>query len=644
MITLGIDIETRSRVSLKKTGRFPYTACPDFRILLLSYSLDSAPVRCVDLAQGEEMPDEFEEALYDKDVLKTAFNAPFEIAGLNAHYVDQMKVEEWECTMIRCAMLGYPMKLETVGKAMGLEHGKDKAGNALIKLFTVPGKDGRFNTPAMYPIHWKSFKAYNIRDVEVEQAIFKNLTFYKTPAKERKIWVLDQKINNVGILLDVPLIHKAIALNKQNVITLMGEAVGLTRIANPNSVPQLIAWLKEEMDEEVANLQKENVKSMLKTDISPAAIRMLEIRQELSKTSIKKYQAMLDCMGADNRARGLFQLCGAGKTWRWASRLIQVHNLTHTRLNPLDVARRWLGENRIEGLELMYGRISYVLSNLIRTMIIAPPGKQFLISDLSAIEARVLSWFAGEEWRLQVFRGDGKIYEASGARMFKIPIEQVIGDTRFKSKTAELALGFQGGVGAIIRMEDMGLKTGLLPEERKPLVDLWRSENRKIVAFWYAVEEAAITAVQNPGSTVKLPHLEFGVRHNTLFIKLPSGRHLSYVAPYMKPGMFGKECIGYMGIHQKTSQWAKLDTYGGKLVENIVQGTSRDILAEKMLMLDEAEFEQVLHVHDETVMEIWETDKIAFGVCDMIMAKDIDWAPGLPLAAKSLLSPYYLKD
>lgn len=624
---------------------YPYTASPDFRIVLLSYSLDKAPIRCIDLLNGEEMPLEFEQALWEDEVKKTAFNAPFEIASLNEHYEDQQSIWQWECTMVKCAMLGYPQKLETASKALKIEHGKDKAGTALIKFFTVPNKEGRFNDPRQYPDKWEAFKRYNIQDVFVEQNIAELLSYYKMSAKERRIWYLDQKINRVGVKIDMQLVDQALTLNSKNVDTLMEEARQISGLANPNSNKQLMAWLNEETpldQEEIKSVTKDKVKELLGIGQDANVTRMLEIRQELSKSSIKKYRAMKDCVGEDGRARALYQFCGAGKTWRWAGRLFQIHNLTHTKLKPLDMARQLLVKGDQESLEMLYGDISMVLSNLIRTAIIPSKDKQFLISDFSAIEARVTAWFAQEEWRLEIFRTHGKIYEASAAQMFHINIDDVTPEQRSVGKVGELALGYQGSVGAMAKMD---YKNEIDPDEYKGIVDLWRATSPKIVQLWYDIDRAAIQAVNNPGSRMVLRNLEFKVTHDTLFIKLPSGRILAYVQPRMKPGKFDKDVIWYKSLHQKTMQWTDVDTYGGKLLENIVQATSRDLLAEKMLELDENFESVVLHVHDEAGMEVgFDQMEDDLFICNSIMTSPVDWAPGLPLACKSFFSPYYIKD
>lgn len=647
MTELGIDIETYSSVSLKTQGVHKYVASDDFEILLLAYSLDHQEVECIDIASGEEVPVWLINALTDPNVLKTAHNAKFEIACLNWWWDLKMDVSQWDCTMIKSAMLGYPLSLDQVAKAMGLTEQKDREGKALIRYFTVPNKGVR-KLPAHDPGKWARFKAYNINDVVVEQAIRRQHDFFKIPKTERDIWVLDQKINNVGVMLDLQLVEQAIALNKINSERLLIEAVGLTSLANPNSPKQLKEWLTTEMDTPVNSLTKENVKELIGDNNDETVGRVLEIRQELAKSSIKKYKAMLEYVDDKHRAKDLFQLWGAQKTGRWSGRGIQLQNLTKT-MEDLDRARAILKTGNLELLEMLYGNLSNTLSGLIRTAIVAGPGKELGISDFSAIEARVLAWFAQEIWRLKVFQGDGKIYEASGAHMFKIPASEVVGNIRFKAKTAELALGYQGGVGAIVRMETMGLKTGLLPEERQPLVNTWRAANPRIVRFWYDLERAALLAVESPGRTYKMFGLVFGVKHNTLFIKLPSGRYLSYVKPFIKNNSFDRPAVHYWGIDQDTKQWTVQDTYGGKLAENVVQGTARDLLADTMLRLDKLGWCIVGHVHDEIITEITESDQRGednpyAGALNTVMSAPVSWAPGLPLAAVTTVSPFYLKD
>jgi len=650
MHTLGIDIETYSSVSLKKSGLHRYIDSEDFDILLFAYSFDDGPVEVIDLYSTRMLPPEVASALFDSNVLKTAWNAQFEVNCLNKAFGVDLPLDQWECTMIKASMLGYPASLDGASKALKLEQQKmSTAGKRLIKFFSEPCKPTRTNgyrtrnLPEHNPRNWEDYKTYNKFDVLAEQEIRRRLSFFRIPPREQQIWRLDQKINNSGVMLDKLLVDQAIALNEITHNRLISEAAELTGVNNPNSVAQLKEWLEQESATEITSLTKDNIKELLKEHDDPKITKVLQIRQEIAKTSIKKYVAMDYCCGSDHRARGLFQFYGASKTGRWSGRLIQVQNLPRNSMKDLDLARQLVREGMFEELFIIFGNVPDVMSQLIRTSFIAPPGKVLAVSDFSAIEARVVAWFAGEKWRLDVFADHGKIYEASGAQMFKMPIEQVVGDIRSRSKVAELALGFQGGVEAMKRMG--ALQMGIPEDELPEIVSLWRNTNRKIVQFWYAVEKAAIAAVQEPGLTVRIPYLSFFMAHSTLFIQLPSGRILSYVRPYLKENKFGKTAIIYEGVDQKTRQWCRQDTYGGKLVENIVQGTSRDILADAMLRLDGAGYEIVMHVHDEVALEVnEETAESDLDRVNQIMATPIGWAPGLPLNAKSFVTRYYIKD
>lgn len=651
MVELGIDIETYSSVSLKESGMFKYAEAPDFDILLLSYSLENAPVRCIDLANGEPLPDEFMQSYYDKDVLKTAFNAMFELTCLDKYLDEEANRAQWECTMVKVGMVGYPMSLDKAAKILNIADQKDAMGKKLLKLFSVPNKFGQRNLAQKFLAEWEAFKKYNVWDVKVEQGIRDAVKWFKIPEKEKRIWVLDQKINRRGIKLDKRFVHQAIGINERTEASLIEEAKKITKLDNPNSVKQLLEWLQNGLNESsvITNLQKETIKNILKIETDRDTKRVLEIRQELAKSSVKKYYTMLDCICDDDRARGLLQLYGANKTGRWAGRLIQIQNLTKTKYESIGAARDIALLGDLDMLEMCYGNIKQILSNLIRTSFITEEGNILLASDFSAIEARVLAWFADERWRLKVFRGDGKIYEESGARMFKCTPEQVAADRdglRFKAKTAELALGFQGGVGAIKRMETMGLKTGLKESEMQPLVNAWRKASPNIVRFWYDVEEAAVEAVANPGKRIAVNgKLVFMVKNNILFCLLPSGRMLTYINPSLKENKFGKMAVNFWDVDQKNKQWKKQETYGGKLVENIVQGTSRDLLADAMIRLDDAGFMIVGHVHDEALMEVQKDKGDEFlKKAGEIMSQDVPWAKGLPIKAESFLTPFYIKN
>lgn len=658
MTELGIDIETYSEVDLEESGLHRYVEDPSFEILLISYSIDNGPVQTIDLAQMGDFDNreidklnEFEAMLTDPEYLKTAWNAQFEMTCLAKYFNLDLDYNQWECTMCKASLLSYPMSLEKTGAILKLNVQKDKRGKELIKLFSTLSKATKRNPTRtrtyfyQQPNAWREYISYNQTDVVVEQEIRKALEFYKWPKKERLIWALDQKINKNGIMIDPYFVSCAIGISERVTERLMKEARELTGIDNPNSIKQLKEWLEPRVKKEIKSLDKEAIKKILGNGVDDLTKRMLEIRQELGKSSIKKYWPMQFCLGDDHRVRGLLQYNGASKTGRWGSRLIQVHNLTKNKMPDIDLARQLVRQNNHDDIELIYGNVSNVLSELVRTAFIAPPGHTLLASDYSAIEARVLAWFANEKWRLEVFATTGKIYEASGARMFNVPIEQVVGDLRFKAKTAELALGYQGGVGAIVRMEEMGLKTGLNPEEMQALVYAWRNANKRIVQFWYDLDNCAIEAVQEPGKVVTLRYLKFVVKNKILFIQLPSGRLLSYIGPFLKKNKFDKDAIHYWGIDQDTKQWSVQSMYGGKFAENVVQAASRDILANGMLALDEAGFKIVMHVHDEVVMEIPEgTESENLKKAGEILGRDIPWAPNLPLKAVSFTSPYYIKE
>jgi DNA polymerase len=651
MRTLGIDIETYSSVDIKSAGMYKYVESPDFEIILFSYSADGGQVKCVDLKSGEKLPDEVYRALPDPNVLKTAHNAAFEIGGISEQF-PELNIDplQWECTMVKASMLGLPLALEQVAKVLQLSIEKDTAGKSLIRYFSIPCKPTKTNggrtrnLPGDDLDRWEQYKTYNIRDVEVEQEIRKRIEFFQIPATEKKLWVLDQKINAAGIMVDDTLIKNAIKISLQNTEKLTAEAIELTGLRNPNSVSQLKEWITGSTGEPVENLTKESVPILLKNTDCEIVKRVLEIRQEMSKTSVKKYSRMLEMMCNDGRIRGLFQFCGAGRTWRWAGRGVQVHNLPKNSLPDLDFARRLVLEDNYKALDFIFDSTSDTLSQLIRTAFIAPKGCDFKIPDFSAIEAVVIAWLAGEKWRLDVFNSDGKIYEASAAQMFKVPIEQVTKGSHYrqKAKIAELALGYQGAQGAL---EKMGaVKMGLKLEELPQLVQLWRNANEKIVQLWYAIEDCALSAIMNPGQPFNHKSgIKFIHEKGSLFIQLPSGRRLCYIKARLGRNKFNSESIIYEGVDQTKKIWCKQETYGGKLVENITQAIARDCLADAMLRIDAAGYKIVMHVHDEIVCEC-PNGQGSIEEINRIMSEPIPWAPGLPLRAESFETEYYKKD
>lgn len=650
---LAIDIETFSSVDLVKCGVHKYCASPDFEILLIGYSLNGAPVEVLDLTTDDIHGSVFLECLQDPDTIKTAHNAAFERTALAAYFGMAMPAKQWECTQALVAQCGLPLSLDAASKALGLDAKKDATGKALIKYFSMPCKPTKANggrtrnLPHHDPEKWAQFIEYCRQDVIVEQAIREKLSWFKPTETERRVWILDQQINDRGVLVDPVLVENAIAIDEDYRDQLTSEAVRITGLDNPNSVAQLKAWLGEAMDTEIETLNKESVGDLLK-DANGNAERVLQLRQLMSKSSVKKYTAMLNTLGADLRIRGLLQYYGANRTGRWAGRLVQIQNLAK---NPdrkdfphLDDLREMVCQGDLESIDMIYGNVPEKLSWLIRTAFVAAPGHRLIVSDFSAIEARVIAWLAGETWRMDVFNTHGKIYEASAAQMFKVPLESIRKDgpnyhLRAKGKIAELALGYQGGVGAL---EKMGaLKMGLTESELPRIVALWRAANRKIVDLWDKVGEAAIDAVKNGTSYISRPGLKFSMENGNLIIRLPSMRCLVYQNARLFDNRFGLPAIKYQGMDQTKKTWGWQETYGGKLVENITQAIARDLLADAMLRLDAAGYNIVMHVHDEAVIE--SKDATAEQVAH-IMGQPIPWATGLPLKADAYETIYYKKD
>lgn len=643
--TLAIDIETYSDVDLISCGVYKYSSSPHFEILLIAYSVDDEETVCIDVANGEEPPKEFMEMLLDDTVTKTAFNANFERICFSNYYQHSFRPEAWRCTAVQAAMLALPLSLEGVGAVLGLDKQKMTEGKELIKYFCSPCKatksnGGRTrNLPKDAPEKWRQFKTYCIRDVDVEKQIRQRLAKFPIPKREQEIYCLDQRINDRGIMVDRNLVNHAVACDLLYKETATARAYELTGLENPNSVSQLKFWLKEK-GLEVDSLAKDTVKD-LSMKAEGDVQEVLKLRLATSKTSVKKYEAIDRSVCAENRVHGLLQFYGANRTGRWAGRLVQIHNLPQNHLPDLELARALVSEGRYEEVELFYESTPNVLSELIRTAFVAKPGCRFIISDYSAIEARVLAWLAGEEWRLQVFETHGKIYEASASAMFHVPIEEITKTSplRQKGKISELALGYGGAVGALTSMG--ALKMGLTEEELPVLVSTWRSANPHITAFWWAVDEAAITAVRDKKPS-KVGRVSFEYKSGILFVTLPSGRKLSYVKPRMMLNKFGREGLTYEGIGE-SKKWMRLETYGPKLVENIVQAASRDILAEAMLRLEKEGFDIVCHVHDEVVLEVPD-GKSSVEEVNEIMAVNPVWTEGLPLKAAGFESPFYKKD
>ncbi len=660
---LSIDLETYSSVPIGKAGAQKYIASPDFEILLFAYSLDGSPVVCVDFAQGEMLPQEIANALTSPDYIKHAYNAPFEWGCLSKYVGRQLPPEQWRCTMFHGLYAGYTAGLEATGRALGLAEDKRKlnTGKALIRYFCVPCAPSKANgmRTRNYPHHnperWQLFKEYCCQDVVTEMEIERRLSAIPVPDFVQKEWETDLIINSRGVAVDMEMVEGALELGATVRNSLMTEAMQISGLNNPNSVKQLAAWLEEETGEEVAALRKDTVAKMLaRDDNSPQVQRMLEIRQELGKTSTKKYDAIEVAVCPDGRVRGLLQFYGANRTGRWAGRLVQVQNLPRTYTEPLELARELVKGRNLNALKAIYGSIPDTLSQLIRTAFIAPPGHILIDADFSAIEARVISWLAGEEWRLEVFRTHGKIYEASASQMFGVPIDLIKKGNpeyalRQKGKVAELALGYQGSTGALINMGalDMGI-----PEEDLPdIVSRWRDANKRIRDLWYKVDAAAVQVITQGGSvgvsSIILAH-EWDATQGTdyMTITLPSGRKLFYNAPQIGVNQWGNPSISYMGMDQTTKKWKRIETYGGKLVENCVQAIARDCLAQAIEHLEAAGLPVIFHIHDEVVIDIrpFADNDAMLAKTVEIMSRPVPWAPGLPLGADGWVGKFFKKD
>ena len=660
---LSIDIETFSGVNLLTGGLYKYVQSPDFEVLLLAYSMDGMPVEVIDLKLGETIPNEILIALHDPAVVKHAYNAAFEWYCLSKFLVVpdfENWLNQWNCTMLHGLYCGYTAGLGATGAALGLPEDKKKltTGKALIRQFCVPCKPTKTNggrnrnLPHHEPEKWKLFKEYCRQDVVTELEIERRLSNFPVPEQIQRQWVQDQIINARGVKVDMDLVRGALWCGDTETEQLTAEAAALTGLENPNSIPQLSSWLAEETGTEVANLQKATVKTLLQDGLeSGAAERALQIRQELGKTSNSKYTAMENCVCVDGRARGLLQFYGANRTGRWAGRLIQVQNLPRTYIDSLDLAREQVKQCRLDNIKMIYGSVQDTLSQLIRTAFVAEDGSVFVDADFSAIEARVIAWMAGEQWRLDVFQTHGKIYEASASQMFGVPIERIKKGNpeyalRQKGKVAELALGYGGSSAALVAMGalEMGLAEGELPD----IVKRWRSSNKRIVDLWHRVENAAKQAVKT-GQAAAIPGLVFAREADLangldfLTITLPSGRKLFYAHPYLGVNRWGNESIIYHGMNQTTKKWQETETYGGKLVENIIQAIARDCLAVSIDRLTRKGMDIVFHVHDEVVIEAPEGRANLDEVC-RIMSEPIDWAPGLPLSADGYISKYFKKD
>lgn len=656
---LSIDLETYSSVPIAKAGAQKYIQSPDFEILLFAYSLDGGDVQIIDLAQGELLPQWLASALSDPQYIKHAYNASFEW-GCLSKFMGTLPIDQWRCTMFHGLYCGYTAGLDATGKALGLPADKQKlsTGKALIRYFCVPcaptkTNGGRTrNYPRHDPAKWALFKEYCIGDVTTEMEILHRLENFPVPPELEKQWQTDVLINARGVAVDMDMVRGALWIGETTRDQLTEEAVTLSGLDNPNSVKQLMQWLEEELDEELTDLRKDTVSRLLNGNLTnDTARRMLEIRQELGKTSTKKYNAIEAAVCADGRVRGLLQFYGANRTGRWAGRLVQVQNLPRTYVEPLPLARDLVKRRETASLRALFGSVPDTLSQLIRTSFIAELGNALVDADFSAIEARVISWLAGESWRLDVFRTHGKIYEASASQMFGVPLERIKKGNpeyalRQKGKVAELALGYQGSTGALIKMGalDMGLTEAELPD----IVNRWRDANKRIRDLWYSMEAAAVQVIQT-GQPVGLRSLvlarEMGAGNNLDFltIRLPSGRKLYYAHPSLGQNQWGKPSITYMGMDQTTKKWKLIETYGGKLVENCVQAIARDCLAEAIERLEAANYPVVFHVHDEVVVECT-AERASLDDIAAIMGQPVSWAPDLPLGADGWVGAFYKKD
>lgn len=668
---LSIDLETYSEVNIGKAGAYRYILDPSFEILLFAYSLDGMPVERIDVASGQVIPLWLKSAIKNPLYIKHAYNAAFEWFALSK-YLGLLPPDQWRDTMLHALYCGYPASLDAAGKAMGLPEDKKKlaTGKALIRYFCVPCKPSNANgnrtrnLPQHDPAKWALFKEYNGQDVVTEMEIERRLSAFPVPAFVQKQWETDLLMNARGVAADMEMVSGALVIGATVKSQLMAEARQISGLDNPNSIKQLAQWLTDatDSDAEITSVTKETVATMLKQPQPSNVQRMLEIRQELGKTSTKKYDALETCIADDGRVRGLLQFYGANRTGRWAGRLVQVQNLPRTYTHPLPPARQLVKDRNIAGLRMIYGSINDTLSQLIRTAFVATPGNVLIDADFSAIEARVISWLAGQEWRLEVFRTHGKIYEASASQMFHVPIEKIKKGNpeyalRQRGKVAELALGYQGGVSAMRRMDTGHNLDDLSDDEVKGIVDRWRETNSMIRDLWNIVDSAAVTVITNGGAqTIRSETTDAvitlaceldvitGTRYMTIL--LPSGRKLYYPSPEIGVNRWGNPSVSYMGQNQTTKRWERVETYGGKLVENIVQAIARDCLAIAIENLEAQGLHVVFHIHDEVVIDTpaWADEDTMLETVTKIMTKPIPWAQMLPLNADGWVDKYFKKD
>lgn len=645
MKKLSIDIETFSDIDLIKCGVYKYADSPAFEILLFAYSIDDGEINIIDLVNGEELPEEIAEAIKSDTVIKTAFNAQFERVCLSKHLGILLDPSSWYCTAVQAAELSLPSSLADVGAALGLERQKMTEGKELIKYFCVSCKPTKSNggrtrnMPGDAPEKWALFKEYCKRDVDVERQIAKKLEMYPISESEHRLYVLDQRINDRGVLVDLELARQAVKLNSIQTAVATEQAYTLTGLENPNSVAQLKAWLTEN-GVEIESLSKKAVAAL--ADETDGDIQeMLHLRLLMSKTSVKKYEAVMRSVCRDNRVRGMMRFCGASRTGRWSGNILQPQSLPQNHLPDLTLARDIVKDGDFEMLNMTFGNVPNALSELIRTVLIPKPNHRFIVADFSAIEARVLSWLAGEQWRLDTFRNGGDIYCASASQMFRVPVEKhgVNGHLRQKGKISELACGYGGSVGAL---KNMGaVEMGVPEDELQGLINDWRNANPHIVKLWTEIGNTAMKAIKEK-TIVSLGKLVFMYERGILFIRLPSGRRLSYIKPRIGTNRFGGDSITYMGVGA-SKKWERLETFGGKLVENIVQAIARDLLASAMMNVANAGYNIVFHVHDEIIAEAPDGQGSVDEMC-MLMSINPDWADGIPLSADGYECEYYRKD
>lgn len=646
---LYVDIETYSSVDIAGAGAYKYIESPDFEILIIGYAIDDSEVSIIDLAQGEKIPDEFMDALLDPGCIKVAHNAVFERLSFERIGL-HVPIEQWYCTSVKSAYCGLPLSLDGVSQALNLRDKKLSTGKLLIKYFSCPCKPTKVNGQRTrnYPWHapekWEMYKEYNMYDVLAEREIYKRLECYELPETERELYALDQRINDNGILVDTELAEAAIYVDSVYTGMLTDTAKKLTGLENPNSGAQIKKWIEDRTGEEVQSLSKVEMPALLEKFKGYAEVsNLLSVRNRLSKTSIKKYYAMLNCAMSDGRVRGTLQFYGANRTGRWAGRLLQMQNMAKNHVPEIEALRELIRKRDWEAIELMYDDVPDILSQLVRTALVAPEGKLFSVADFSAIEARVISWLANEKWRMDVFAGDGKIYEATGSKMFNVPVSAITKGSalRDKSKISELALGYGGALGALTQMG--GSRMGLSDQEMMSLVRKWRAANPCIVQLWDELEKSAKAAVRFGISVTCTPRnlvIEYDGEYMT--IKLPSGRKLFYYRPRV---VGSSNSLVYQGVIQETRQWGEIPTYGGKLTENVVQAIARDLLGHSMLELYANGYLPVCHIHDEVLVEVpKESAKEHYARMVALMDKSPEWAKELPLRADGYLTPFYLKD